>query len=169
MIVPEPIALDTEFLKEMLLAHSSDLGKIRREFKSLYQNCSDELGKFLTIRRLGEDSKKYGMVIKKLSIMIAKNENKINTSEWEEKYEHAKERVSIEDVARHYLKVHDFRKRLKCIFHVSKDGGGKHLQIYPRTNSFHCFSCKASGNPVDFVMKAENCDFKEAVNIMQYM
>ncbi len=105
--------------------------------------------------------------IKALTIQIAKREKLINTEGWERKYEHATEDARIENVARHYLKEDNFRRRVKCPFHESKQGGGKHLQIYEKTNSYHCFSCKASGNPIDFVISMDNCEFKEAVEVLQ--
>jgi len=102
--------------------------------------------------------------IKALTIAIAKKEKMINLESWEAKYTHATENVRIEDVVRYYLKEDNFKRRVKCPFHESK--GGKHLQVYEKTNSYHCFSCKASGSPVQFVMRIENCDFKEAVEIL---
>ena len=165
---------DTEMLKEMLLEHVKDNEIMKKEVsKFINGNNYPELGeirdyfiKKVVEMKWKDDLDKNQRLIKKLSIMIAKNENKVNFSEWEQKVEHAKERVRIEDVVRYYLKADNLRRRVKCPFHI---GNSNHLQVYPKTNSFHCFSCKASGKPIDFVMKIENCDFKEAVDKMQYL
>ena len=102
--------------------------------------------------------------IKTLSMILAIEQGRIDSKEWRTTFEHANE-VRIEDVVRQYLNTDNFRRRVKCPFHT---GNSKHLQIYTKTNSFHCFSCKASGTPIDFVMLSEGCDFKEAVEKLKH-
>lgn len=183
MLNPRAVFLDdVDFMGEILLScveKRNDIVKDQDDrlefFKKAYperdevQIVKDMMRSFNPISNRFE---KYDPLIKinneirTLTIEIAKKEKIINTEAWESKFKHATEDARIEEISIHYLKKSEFRRRIRCPFHHSKEGGGKHLQIYPQTNSYHCFSCKASGKPVDFVMKIENCDFKEAVDIL---
>lgn len=48
---------------------------------------------------------------------------------------------------------------MRCIFHNDHDAS---LHIYENTNSFYCFGCQAGGDPISFIMKAQNIEFTEA-------
>lgn len=39
--------------------------------------------------------------------------------------------------------------------------------LYEKTSSFYCFSCSATGSYIDFVMKLNNVNFKEALEIIK--
>lgn len=47
-----------------------------------------------------------------------------------------------------------------CPFHAEKTGS---FYIYTRSNRFHCFGCQEDGDVIDYVMKAYNIPFIEAV------
>lgn len=47
-----------------------------------------------------------------------------------------------------------------CPFHDEKTGS---FTVYEKTQSYHCFGCKESGNVVSFVKKKYNKDFVEAI------
>lgn len=81
-------------------------------------------------------------------------------SRWEEAYESATRETTIGDVVSRYLHVEDFRKNFKCPFHEDRSPSFK---VYTKKNMFVCFGCGARGSPIDFVMKYENCSFREAV------
>lgn len=53
---------------------------------------------------------------------------------------------------------------LSCPFpaheHVSNTPS---LKIYPETNSFHCFGCKRSGGPINFVIHMKRCGRQAAL------
>lgn len=38
--------------------------------------------------------------------------------------------------------------------------------VYPESQSFHCFGCKASGTVFDFVMRSEGIEFREALELL---
>ncbi|HNJ05340.1 MAG TPA: CHC2 zinc finger domain-containing protein, partial [Leptospiraceae bacterium] len=51
-----------------------------------------------------------------------------------------------------------------CPFHADS---APSLVVTPAKNLFHCFSCGAGGDPIEFIMKLENVDFPEAVRRLQ--
>ena len=63
--------------------------------------------------------------------------------------------VKLKRVGRDYSGLCPFHKEKSPSFHVS---GEKQL--------FHCFGCGASGNLVQFVMRAEGLDFVEALKLL---
>ena len=66
-----------------------------------------------------------------------------------------KQSLSILKVLANYNLVPDKNNRLKCPFH---DDTTPSFQVYPKTNTWNCFSsnCQAgSGDQVDFIMKHE--------------
>ncbi len=65
-----------------------------------------------------------------------------------------KEQLSISHVLQHYNLNPDKNERLVCPFHPDKNPS---LQIYPKTNTYCCFSsnCKAgTGGQVQFIQLA---------------
>ena len=63
--------------------------------------------------------------------------------------------VRLKRVGRDYSGLCPFHREKSPSFHVS---GEKQL--------FHCFGCGASGNLVQFVMRAEGLDFVEALKLL---
>jgi DNA primase catalytic core len=63
-----------------------------------------------------------------------------------------KQRLSILTVLKYYGLQPDRNHMLKCPFH---DDEKPSMKIYPETNTFHCFGCGRSGDPVEF------CTLKE--------
>ena len=47
-----------------------------------------------------------------------------------------------------------------CPFHTEKSPS---FNVHPDKGFFHCFGCKASGNAIDFVIKRDRVEFKEAL------
>ena len=62
-------------------------------------------------------------------------------------------------LSKHNLKPNK-NNLLKCPFHEDKTAS---LQIYPKTNSFYCFSCGKTGDVIDFIMFYENITKHEAI------
>ncbi|MFH1326470.1 MAG: CHC2 zinc finger domain-containing protein, partial [Candidatus Falkowbacteria bacterium] len=59
-----------------------------------------------------------------------------------------KQRLSINQVLNHYKLTPNKNNLLHCPFHEDKTPS---LQIYPKTNSFHCFGCGAAGDQIKFI------------------
>lgn len=74
-----------------------------------------------------------------------------------------KQQVTINQVLQHYGLQPDKNHRLLCPFHPDKTPS---LQIYPKTNTFCCFSsnCNAgTGDVIQFIQLKENCTKHEAL------
>jgi DNA primase len=74
-----------------------------------------------------------------------------------------KARLSMEMVLGHYGLKPDKHDRLHCPFHLDKTPS---LQIYPKTNTFCCFSsnCTAgTGDTIQFIELMEKCSKHEAI------
>jgi len=71
-----------------------------------------------------------------------------------------KQRLSIETVLKHYGLQANRNYMLKCPFHEEKDPS---LKIYPNTNTFNCFGCKANGDAIEFIQLKEKCNKHEAL------
>jgi DNA primase len=74
-----------------------------------------------------------------------------------------KQQLSILKVLAHYGLVPDRNNRLRCPFH---EDSSPSLQVYPKTNTWNCFSssCSAgSGDQIDFIMKYEKISKHEAI------
>lgn len=74
-----------------------------------------------------------------------------------------KQRLSILTVLNHYGLKSDRNRRLCCPFHDDKTPS---FQVYPKTNTWTCFSsnCSAgSGDQIDFIMKKEGTTKHEAI------
>ena len=74
-----------------------------------------------------------------------------------------KQRLPINTVLKHYGLQCDRNHRLHCPFHDDKTPS---LQVYPKTNTWTCFSsnCGAgSGDQVDFIMRMEGISKHDAI------
>lgn len=88
---------------------------------------------------------------------------KLTETDWERAYKHATEAVDILSVVRYLLPQENCNKNIRCPFHEDKSPS---LKIYSKNNYFVCFGCGARGSAIDFVMKFNNCSFKEAVQFL---
>ncbi|MEO7911468.1 MAG: CHC2 zinc finger domain-containing protein, partial [Roseiflexaceae bacterium] len=61
--------------------------------------------------------------------------------------------VSLRKAGRNYLGF--------CPFHTNTKTPA--FTVYPDTQSYHCFGCKASGTVFDFLMQREGLEFKDAL------
>jgi DNA primase len=74
-----------------------------------------------------------------------------------------KQELSITTVLAHYGLKADRSNRLRCPFH---DDSTPSLQIYPKTNTYCCFSANCSagtGDVIEFIQRKENCSKHEAI------
>ena len=80
-----------------------------------------------------------------------------------------KAQLNLETVLNHYGLKPDRNHRLNCPWHMDKTPS---LQVYPKTNSWTCFSsnCEAgSGDQIDFIMKYQKITKHEAINKAKFM
>ena len=72
--------------------------------------------------------------------------------------------IPIEDL-HEFVRVRTSSQRIttKCPFHDEKIPS---FVIYRNNNSFHCFSCKSSGDSISFVMKLHDMEFVPAVKYL---
>jgi DNA primase len=80
-------------------------------------------------------------------------------------FKEIKQRISIEQVLRHYslfegLKLRGKSHRGPCPFCEVKEGSPFSVSL--EKNCFQCFSCNASGNILDFVARLEGISMREA-------
>ena len=71
-----------------------------------------------------------------------------------------KAHLSIQTVLKHYGLQPDKNGMLKCPFHADDKPS---LKIYPQTNTFNCFGCKANGDTIEFIQLKEKCNKHEAL------
>jgi len=76
--------------------------------------------------------------------------------------EELKNRIDIVEIISHYLSVKKFGSNYKCVcpFH---DDHNPSMSINSRDNYFHCFTCKAGGDAIKFVMDYEKINYPEAI------
>ncbi len=51
----------------------------------------------------------------------------------------------------------------KCPFHKGGEENNASMKIYEETGTYHCFTCKETGNAITFLKKHDNLDFIEAL------
>ena len=77
-----------------------------------------------------------------------------------------KQQLTIGQVLAHYGLQPNKNKMLNCPFHDDKNPS---MQVYPETNTVHCFSgnCEHTGkaiDQIDFILHMEKCTKHEAIN-----
>ena len=75
--------------------------------------------------------------------------------------EYIKAHVTMPDVIARYHHLGAHRARTSCPIH-----GGEHDNLGYDEAVFHCFTCHASGDVIDFVAQLNKCTFAEAVKII---
>jgi len=77
-----------------------------------------------------------------------------------------KSSVAIEEIVARYLEltVRGQNYVARCPFHQDRTPS---LVVFPATQTFHCFGCRAHGDTLTFLMKIENLTFREAFRIVQ--
>jgi len=78
-----------------------------------------------------------------------------------------KEKVSIEDLLSHYNLIEDLRRKGKeligyCPIHDKNHYNKNSFSVNTEKNIWHCFSCDAGGNILDFVAFMEDVDIRQA-------
>lgn len=71
-----------------------------------------------------------------------------------------KTRLSLLTVLQHYGLKPDRNSLLKCPFHQDDKPS---MKVYEKTNTFHCFGCGATGDPIQFIEQYEKISKHEAL------
>ena len=71
-----------------------------------------------------------------------------------------KQKLSIHTVLQHYHLEQDKHGRVCCPFHDDKTPS---MQIYPSTNTFHCFGCDRTGDTIEFIQQKQGISKHEAI------
>ncbi len=76
-----------------------------------------------------------------------------------------KYRNDIESVVSSYVQLKHSGKTFSglCPFHSEK---GPSFHVYPDTQSFFCFGCRAAGDVISFIQRIENLEYKEALQFL---
>ena len=79
--------------------------------------------------------------------------------------EEIKNRNGIEEIISRYLTLKRAGSNVVglCPFHNEKSPS---FTVFPATRTFYCFGCGAGGDVISFVMRAENLDYREAVEYL---
>lgn len=77
--------------------------------------------------------------------------------------EHINQAIDITDILNQYGEPNKHTGRYKCPIH---GGNNYNLKVYPKTNSFNCFKCGASGTVIDFIKFFHNIDYKSAIKFL---
>ncbi|MBN2237117.1 MAG: toprim domain-containing protein [Bacteroidales bacterium] len=71
-----------------------------------------------------------------------------------------KSNLTIQQVLKHYNLIANKNNLLNCLFHEDKTAS---LQVYPKTNTYHCFGCGKTGDVIQFIEDYEKCSKHEAI------
>jgi len=87
-------------------------------------------------------------------------------------FKEIKEKVSMRDVLDHYGLLKGLKKRKDelvgfCPIHDESRYNKKSFCVNTSKNNWHCFSCGAGGNVLDFVAAIENVDIRQAALLIQ--
>jgi DNA primase len=76
--------------------------------------------------------------------------------------------IKIEALVGRYLSLRPSGKNLiaRCPFHEDHHPS---FVVYPATQSFYCFGCRAHGDAVGFLMRMERLTFPEALKVMRQL
>jgi len=165
------------FLKQLVVEYQEELEKLNSMWKIKNKDDWDQIyKKFLeadmvfVAYEIFENRKRAKFLEKAIKriyfkLQLAEGKLKANNArdEWEKKYNHAKFEVMINDVIRTLLNPPSMRGNISCPFHEDKQPS---FHVYKNSNTFYCFSCNECGSPIDFIMKYNQCDFKQAIEIL---
>jgi hypothetical protein len=82
--------------------------------------------------------------------------------------EQIKKVISIADVIGQYLPLRSSSTKFVgcCPFHDDKVPS---FTVYPETQTFYCFGCRAYGDVITFIQKVERMTFTQALEILKHL
>jgi len=150
-----------EILEREIAVASEQIKKIEKYLKTLYldESQSEDIKSFIThfvdvffYKKLYDN---YRRMRRELA-MYDPPRNTLNVE--------AAKAVPIEDVHEFAkARISSTRIHANCPFHDEKHPS---FVIYRKTNSFHCFSCKKSGDVITFIQKMFGLNFVESVKYL---
>lgn len=151
-----------EILQENIKIVNKELKVFENYLKELYGDkiASEDLKIFMTsyVEIFHQDAlyKRLTMLTRQLRAYDNKDKQKIDVP--------SAKTIPIEELYE-FKKTREGRKRISCFcpYHDEKIPS---FVIYKDSNSFHCFSCKASGDSISFIMKLNRCTFIESVKYL---
>jgi len=83
-----------------------------------------------------------------------------------EEVDRLKSGVAIEEFIGRYIELYTSGQNYKarCPFHEDRNPS---FVVYPKTQSFHCYGCRAHGDVLSFLMRKESLTFPEALNVLR--
>jgi len=169
-IFPEAKSAVLKRIRELEKQQKVLINDIKEKLTIIENRTKDEFSrwfwrewvKYSDIPKLLETEKQLNRL---KSAISEKKSNKNSQFITDEDIQKAKE-VSIVDIASSHLS--GLRKIGKnyvslCPFHQEKHPS---FYLYPETNTYHCYGCRASGDVINLVMKLYNLPFKEAVQFL---
>lgn len=72
-----------------------------------------------------------------------------------------KRQLNILELVKHYNYTPNRNHLIQCPFHEDDTPS---LQLYPQTNTWHCFGCGKGTDGIDFIQLKENCTTHQAIN-----
>lgn len=160
-------------LEEMILEKHEYLRKEGRRLKRLYGNIDwkklDEAEQFFLqeaiyqvygLREYLYDKRALNNLCFALieATRVEEENSKVTKGQWSRKWE----QLQIVDAVSRYVEVKNPKYNIKCPLPGHEDRSPS-FHIYEETNSFYCFGCNRGGQPINFIMLMENCDFKTAI------
>jgi len=84
----------------------------------------------------------------------------------DDEVDNLKSRIAIENLVSRYVPLRRSGKNLlaRCPFHEDHNPS---FVVYPATQSFYCFGCRAHGDVASFLMRAEGLNFPEALQTLR--
>ena len=113
----------------------------------------------------GDELTKIEKYIARLNRQLSVGENRLpNNSITDEQIKRASN-APIDRVVAQYVKLKQFGNTFSglCPFHKEKHAS---FYVYPKTNSWYCFGCQKSGDPINFVQEINGLTFRQAVEAL---
>jgi DNA primase len=87
-------------------------------------------------------------------------------NEYRKEIDDLKRGIRIENIASRYLELRPSGRGLitKCPFHNDQRPS---FVVYPDSQSFHCFGCRAHGDVIAFLMQIEHLTLREALELLR--
>ena len=161
MQIVEAFPEGKDILKTLLKAVNQEIKGIEKYLEELYGNKTHSedlkmfMSKYVEVFRSNALYDKQALIKRQTAMYDGKN-NDLDVA--------TAKTIQIESLHT-FEKPRQSSQRItsKCPFHDEKVPS---FVIYKKNNSFHCFSCKSSGDSISFVMKLYSMTFVEAVKYL---
>ncbi len=108
----------------------------------------------------------YAPIKSTLKILEYELKKRTSHSQRDDKFalEKKKQEIDIIQVVESYIHIGRYKpwSLIKCVLPEHQDKTSS-MMLYPKTNTFYCYWCRAHGSQIDFIMKMENCSLGSAI------